>query len=112
MLTCPRVLGQHLARLTSPLLLIVAQGFVVAAPLALLDRNGSHVSVEAYAPDIVRITLSIDKDQALEPPGFGIIAATDATGWKRRKTVSGDEFLSGAMSLQILGSANECQAQL
>jgi alpha-D-xyloside xylohydrolase len=101
MLRRPRLLGRGLAGLTSPLLLIVAQGFAVAAPLALLDRNGSHVSVEAYAPNIVRITLSVDKDLALAPPGFGIIAATDATGWKHRTTVSGDEFSSGAMSLEV-----------
>ena len=83
------------------LILIVAQGFAVAAPLALLDRNGSHVSIEAYAPNIVRVTLSIDKDLALAPPGFGISAAADATGWKHRTTATGDEFSSDLMSLEV-----------
>ena len=83
------------------LILTAAQGFAVAAPLALLDRNGSHVSIEAYAPNIVRVTLSIDKDLALAPPGFGISAAADATGWKHRTTATGDEFSSDVMSLEV-----------
>jgi alpha-D-xyloside xylohydrolase len=72
-----------------------------AAPLALLDRNGSHVSIEAYAPNILRVTLSIDKDLALAPPGFGIAAAADSTGWKHRSAPSGDEFSSDVMSLEV-----------
>jgi alpha-D-xyloside xylohydrolase len=80
---------------------MVTRGFAVAAPLALLDRNGSHVSIEAYAPNIVRVTLSIDKELALAPPGFGFIAAADATGWKHRTTAAGDEFSSDVMSLEV-----------
>jgi alpha-D-xyloside xylohydrolase len=83
------------------LIFITARGFAVAAPLALLDRNGSHVSIEAYAPNVVRVTLSIDKDLALAPPGFGIIAPADATGWKHRTLPSGDEFSSELMSLEV-----------
>jgi alpha-D-xyloside xylohydrolase len=83
----------------------IAGGSAVAAPLALLDRNGSHVSIEAYAPNIVRVTLSMDKDLALAPPGFGIIAAADATGWKHRTGTSGDEFSSDVMSLEVKAQA-------
>src|SRR6266496_1010735 len=89
------------------LILITARGFAVAAPLALLDRNGSHVSIEAYAPNIVRVTLSVDKDLALAPPGFGIIAPADATGWKHRTLPSGDEFSSGLMSVEVNAPAGE-----
>ena len=60
--------------------LAVAGELTRAAPLALLDRNGTQVSIEGYAPNIVRITLSMDKDQALAPPGFGINATADAAG--------------------------------
>jgi alpha-D-xyloside xylohydrolase len=92
---------RHAHTLCLALVLIAARGFAVAAPLALLDRNGSHVSIEAYAPNIVRVTLSIDRDLALAPPGFGIIAVTDATGWKHRTTAAGDEFSSDIMSLEV-----------
>ena len=104
----PRIVGgarlavrRHAHILCLAVALIAAQGFTVAAPLALLDRNGSHVSVEAYAPNIIRVTLSIDKDLALAPPGFGIIAAADATGWNHRTTAAADEFSSDAMSLEV-----------
>eukprot|EP01037_Dinobryon_pediforme_P024389 gene24389-biopygen14648 len=35
-----------------------------AAPLGSLDRNGSHVSIEPYAPNIVRVTIAVDRDLA------------------------------------------------
>src|SRR5882724_6867582 len=71
------------------------------APLALLDRNGSYVSIETYAPNIVRITLAVDKDLALGAPGYGFIGAADATGWKHQAGASGDIFSSAAMALQV-----------
>jgi alpha-D-xyloside xylohydrolase len=83
------------------LILLVAGELAVATPLSVLDRNGSQVSIEAYAPNIIRVTLTLDKDLALAPPGFGIIAAADATGWQHHSTTSGDEFSSQAMSLEV-----------
>ena len=83
------------------LVLAVSGRFAVAAPLALLDRGGSQVSIESYAPNIVRITISLDKNLALASPGFGIIAAADGTGWKHRTTASGDEFSSNVMSVDV-----------
>jgi hypothetical protein len=44
--------------LSIAVLLSVASGSALADPLALLDRNGSYVAVEAYGPDILRITLA------------------------------------------------------
>ena len=58
------------------LILLLAGELAVAAPLALLDRGGSQVSIESYAPNIVRVTISLDKDLALASPGFGIIGTT------------------------------------
>jgi alpha-D-xyloside xylohydrolase len=40
---------------------------------AVLDRNGSYVSVETYAPNIVRVTISQDKALASAAPGYGFI---------------------------------------
>jgi alpha-D-xyloside xylohydrolase len=83
-------------------LMLAASGrSAVATPLALLDRGGSQVSIESYAPNIVRITISLDKDLALAPPGFGIIGAADSTGWQQRITASGDQFSSEVMSLEV-----------
>jgi alpha-D-xyloside xylohydrolase len=83
------------------LTLSLASGLAVGAPLALLDRNGSYVSIESYAPNIVRVTLSVDKDLALAAPGYGFVGAPDAAGWKHLTQASGDVFSSAAMSLEV-----------
>jgi alpha-D-xyloside xylohydrolase len=83
------------------LILLMAGELAVATPLAVLDRNGSQVSIEGYAPNIVRVTLALDGDLVLAPPGPGIVAAADPTGWQHRSTTSGDEFSSQAMSLKV-----------
>jgi alpha-D-xyloside xylohydrolase len=91
------------ARIAGVILILVMTGqFAAAEPLALVDRNGSQVSIESYAPNIVRVTLALNTDLVLAPPGSGIIAAADATGWQHRSTASGDEFSSGAMSLEVV----------
>jgi alpha-D-xyloside xylohydrolase len=72
-----------------------------AAPLALLERNGSYVAIEAYAPNIVRITLSQDKALAVAPAGYGFLGTPDATGWQHEGTASGDVFQSRILSVKV-----------
>ncbi len=72
-----------------------------AAPLGSLDRNGSHVSIEPYAPNIVRVTIAIDRDLADAPPGPGPNAKPDAAGWTHSNDASGDVFTSSALSLTV-----------
>ena len=48
------------------------------------DRNGSLVAIEAYAPNIVRITISLDRALADAPPGEDPDTRSDATGWAHR----------------------------
>jgi len=76
-------------------------GHAAAAPLSLLDRNGSYVSIEPYAPNIVRVTLSVEKNLALAAPSYGFIGTADAAGWTHQTTVLGDVFSSPAMSLEV-----------
>ena len=52
-----------------------------AEPMALLDRHGSRVAVEPYAPNIVRVTIAVDPDLASAAPGEGPNAKADASGW-------------------------------
>lgn len=83
------------------LLFVLTGPAVGAAPLTLLDRNGSFVSIEGYAPNIVRITLGIDKDEALSPPGFGITAAADTRGWHHQSTTSGEVISSDVLEIDV-----------
>ena len=49
-------LGRAAGTLGVTLVLGAFCGPAVSAPLATLDRNGSYVSIEAYAPNILRVT--------------------------------------------------------
>ena len=81
--------------------LILCSGSVIAGPLAVLDRNGALVAVDAYAPNIIRITMAIDKQQLLAAPGYGLSGAVDNRAFKHRENDRGDDFTSEAMSLHI-----------
>jgi alpha-D-xyloside xylohydrolase len=72
-----------------------------SAPLALLDRNGSYVAVEAYAPNILRITLAQDKSLALSPPGYGFVGAPSAEGWRHEVRADRDVFSSARLTLEV-----------
>ncbi|MFA9218615.1 MAG: alpha-glucosidase, partial [Sphingomonadaceae bacterium] len=77
-------------------------GVAHAAPVATLDRNGAWVSVEAYGPNIVHVTIAADKAEALKGPGYGILpAASDATAFRLRSDKDGDTFTSAALSLHV-----------
>ncbi|MDH7637358.1 glycoside hydrolase family 31 protein [Sphingomonas oryzagri] len=73
-----------------------------AAPMASLDRHGTIVSVEPYAPNIVRVTLALDRTLADAPPGEGPNAKADATGWSHSIDAKGnDVFSSASLSVTV-----------
>lgn len=81
--------------------LISAASPALAEPMALLDRNGSKVAIEPYAPNIVRVTIALDAALASAAPGDGPNAAADASGWSHNSDATGDIFTSSALSLTI-----------
>lgn len=70
-----------------------------------LDRDGNTLSIESYAPNIVRITLSSIKAQATAGPGYGITAQPIAAGWAHETTAAGDTYHSDRMSIFIAAAA-------
>ncbi|MEV9417925.1 hypothetical protein AB0360_26870, partial [Klebsiella pneumoniae] len=70
-------------------------------PLATVERNGSFVAIEPYAPNIVRVTIALDPNLASGAPGPGPNAPVDATGWTHRADATGDIFSSSALSLTV-----------
>lgn len=80
---------------------LAGAGPALAEPMALLDRNGSRVAIEPYAPNIVRVTIAMDKALAEAPPGDGPIAKADASGWSHRADANGDVFTSPALSVTV-----------
>ncbi|MHB8285233.1 MAG: TIM-barrel domain-containing protein, partial [Caulobacteraceae bacterium] len=85
----------------SAALLLSAGAIAHADPLAVLDHNGSIVSIEAYAPNIVRVTMSTDRAQATAAPGYGFVGATASAGWRHDVSATGDAFRSPRMSVEI-----------
>lgn len=59
-----------------------------------LNRGDATVLVEAYAPNIVRVSLSLRREDALAAPGYGISARPDGAGWKAEKSDAGDVLRS------------------
>lgn len=72
-----------------------------AQPMATVDRHGSLVAVEPYAPNIVRVTISLDRTLADAAPGYGINGKADTSGWTHRADQSGDVFTSSTLSLTV-----------
>ena len=82
-------------------LFILGQSAAHAEPLAVLDRYGAYVSVEPYAPNVVRITISDEHDLAVAKPGYGFIADSDAKGWTHTTTQAGDRFGAAGVSVEV-----------
>ena len=80
---------------------IITISVAQADPLATVERNGSFVAIEPYAPNIVRVTIALDPNLASGAPGPGPNAPVDATGWTHRVAATGDIFSSSALSLTV-----------
>jgi alpha-D-xyloside xylohydrolase len=66
-----------------------------------LDRAGSAVVLEPYAPNIIRVTLSLNKDHAMAEPGYGFVATPAAEGWTRQSTEQGDIYRSSRLIVTV-----------
>ena len=66
-----------------------------------IDRGSSTIVLEPYAPNILRVTLSLLKEPALAPPGYGFTASPSATGWTQQHTDQGDTYRSDQMSVTV-----------
>jgi alpha-D-xyloside xylohydrolase len=73
-----------------------------AAPLTTLDRNGAWVSIEAYGPNVVHVTIATDKAEVLKGPGYGILPKNaDNSPFRHTSDKAGDTFTSSGMSLHV-----------
>jgi alpha-D-xyloside xylohydrolase len=60
-----------------------------------LDRKGQTIVLEPYAPNILRVTLSLKHESAVAKPGYGFVGTPDASGWKKSETEHADVYQSG-----------------
>ena len=59
------------------------------------------MTLESYAPNIVRITLSLDNPAALAAPGYGSSARANDAGWTYAHTAAIDTYASGQMKVEL-----------
>ncbi|MBB6142714.1 alpha-D-xyloside xylohydrolase [Silvibacterium bohemicum] len=71
-----------------------------------LEHGNSTIVLEPYAPNILRVTLSLLKDQALAGPGYGIVGTPSAEGWKYEHTDDGDIYTSSRMVVKLGGGGH------
>jgi alpha-D-xyloside xylohydrolase len=66
-----------------------------------LSRHEATVMIEPYAPNIVRVSLSLLKPSAIGPAGYGISARPAADGWRQERTAAGDVLRSERMIVTV-----------
>ena len=93
----------------SAVLAIVA-GVVVSAAASMaqspgqrleLDRKGETIVLEPYAPNIVRVTLSLNREPAVAAPGYGFVASPNAAGWAASQTEQTDVYQSSQIVVTV-----------
>jgi len=67
----------------------------------ILDRSGSTIVFEPYAPNIIRVTLSLNKAPALSKPGYGFVATPAAEDWARRQSEQGEVYQSSRLIVSM-----------
>jgi alpha-D-xyloside xylohydrolase len=66
-----------------------------------LDRKGETIVLEPYAPNILRVTLSLKREPALAAPGYGIIGTPDASGWNAVETPEANAYRSPRLMVVV-----------
>lgn len=93
--------GRILRPALLPLLLIQATAFARPQSPVILSRGNATVMLEPYAPNILRVTLSLRKGDAVAAPGYGILAKPSATGWRASPSAAGDTLASGRITATV-----------
>jgi alpha-D-xyloside xylohydrolase len=68
-----------------------------------INQPGETIVLEPYAPNILRVTLSLQQDAARAKPGYGIVASPDPRGWSAVSSAEGDTYRSTRMVATVSG---------
>src|ERR1035437_4636419 len=66
-----------------------------------LDVRGETIVLEPYAPNILRVTLSLQPESAMAAPGYGVLAAPAPAGWSASRTTQADVYGSSRMVVTV-----------
>ena len=82
-------------------LLIIGSACAQNNPVV-IERGDSTISFEPYAPNVIRVTLSMLKDRALAGPGYGFVASPASDGWNRQHTEDGEVYKSSRLVVTLV----------
>ncbi len=94
------ILTVRLAAATSAALLVSGDARA-QRPQIVLERDGATIVLEPYAPNVVRVTLSLLKDPATSAPGYGFLASPSVEGWSRQQDAQGDVYRSQRLVVTV-----------
>src|ERR1035441_8308290 len=80
--------------ISAAIVLLFAAALSAQEGQIVLTRGGSTIVLEPYAPDILRVTLSLKREPAMAAPGYGLIAAPSVAGWSASQTPKADVYKS------------------
>jgi alpha-D-xyloside xylohydrolase len=80
---------------------LLAAGSACAQKQIVLQRRDATVVLEPYGPNIVRITISLNQDAALAPPGYGITGQPSHAGWTYSHSDAMDSYQSDRMTVRL-----------
>src|ERR1700761_2335946 len=66
-----------------------------------MDHDGSTVMFEPYAPNIIRVTLSMQHDPAVAAPGYGFVAKPNTDRWTHTSDDLGDTYRSSRLVVTL-----------
>src|SRR5579864_4846698 len=93
-----------IAGVQSSFLMVAASLLGYAGSSDLVVQHGnSTIVLEPYAPNIIRVSLSLLHDKAAAVPGYGIVASPVSTGWKFERTSGDDVFHSSQLVVVVEG---------
>ncbi|HEY5331482.1 MAG TPA: TIM-barrel domain-containing protein [Acidobacteriaceae bacterium] len=85
---------------------VLCGGVFAGAQQVTLTRGGATVVLEGYAPNVVHVSISMDKGFALKGPGVGITAVASQSGWNGSNGKDGDVFRSDRMVVRVAPEAH------
>jgi alpha-D-xyloside xylohydrolase len=107
----PRFTRRIVTSLAALPLLLSSASLTPAAPpdppaRFILERDHRTIVLEPYGPNIIRVTLSSEKDAALAPPGYGFLGDPSPAGWTREQDASGYDVLRSSRLLIRIAPGN------
>jgi alpha-D-xyloside xylohydrolase len=100
--------AEHLLRqvclvfILAAVLILPARGASAQDAPMVLNERGITIVLEPYAPNIIRISLSMLKDQAEARPGYGFLATPSPQGWTRQLSDQGETYRSSRLVVRVV----------